>query len=86
MSDSATADVTSPIGLALVTLVVRDYDEAIAWFTKCLRFTLLGVLPASLSPDATDRRQIFIREAPEEEAGGCTESGLQFRFFSGVLS
>ena len=41
MSDSATADELLPIGLALVTLVVRDYDEAIAWFTKCLRFTLV---------------------------------------------
>jgi catechol 2,3-dioxygenase-like lactoylglutathione lyase family enzyme len=28
-------------GIGLVTLVVRDYDDAIAWFTKCLRFTLL---------------------------------------------
>ena len=45
MSDSAAADVTSPIGLTLVTLVVRDYDEAIAWFTKCLRFTLLEDTP-----------------------------------------
>ena len=45
MSDSATADVTSSTGLALVTLVVRDYDEAIAWFTKCLRLTLLEDTP-----------------------------------------
>ena len=45
MSDSAAADVTSSIGLALVTLVVRDYDEAIAWFTKSLRFTLLEDTP-----------------------------------------
>ena len=45
MSDSAAADVTSSTGLALVTLVVRDYDEAIAWFTKCLRFSLLEDTP-----------------------------------------
>ena len=45
MSDYATADESSPIGLTLVTLVVRDYDEAIAWFTKCLRFTLLEDTP-----------------------------------------
>lgn len=32
-------------GLNLVTLVVRDYDDAIAWFTKCLRFTLLEDTP-----------------------------------------
>lgn len=45
MSDSAAADVTSSTGLALVTLVVRDYDEAIAWFTKCVRFSLLEDTP-----------------------------------------
>jgi catechol 2,3-dioxygenase-like lactoylglutathione lyase family enzyme len=38
MHDAATPVVT---GIGLVTLVVRDYDDAIAWFTKCLRFTLL---------------------------------------------
>ena len=45
MSDSAAAQGTSSTGLTLVTLVVRDYDEAIAWFTKCLRFTLLEDTP-----------------------------------------
>ena len=45
MSDSAAADVTSSTGLALVTLVVRDYDEAIAWFTNSLRFRLLEDMP-----------------------------------------
>ena len=45
MSDSAAAEGTSSSGLTLVTLVVRDYDEAIAWFTKCLRFTLLEDTP-----------------------------------------
>ena len=45
MSESATADKSSPIGLTLITLVVRDYDEAIMWFSKCLRFTLLEDTP-----------------------------------------
>ena len=45
MSDSAAANESSSIGLSLVTLVVRDYDEAIAWFTRCLRFTLLEDTP-----------------------------------------
>ena len=45
MLDSAAAEGISSTGLALVTLVVRDYDEAIAWFTKCLRFTLLEDTP-----------------------------------------
>jgi len=41
MLDSAAAEGISSTGLALVTLVVRDYDEAIAWFTRCLRFVVL---------------------------------------------
>ncbi len=45
MSESATADITSPFGLTLITLVVRDYDEAIMWFSKCLQFTLLEDTP-----------------------------------------
>ena len=45
MPDSAAAHVTSSTGLTLITLVVRDYDEAIAWFTKCLRFSLLEDTP-----------------------------------------
>lgn len=28
--------------IALLTLVVRDYDEAIAFFTDALRFTVLA--------------------------------------------
>jgi catechol 2,3-dioxygenase-like lactoylglutathione lyase family enzyme len=35
--------------LALVALVVRDYDEAIAFFTDVLRFSLVEDTP--LSPD-----------------------------------
>jgi len=31
--------------LALVTLVVRDYDEAIAFFTEALRFTVVEDTP-----------------------------------------
>ena len=31
--------------LAAVTLVVRDYDEAIAWFTRVLGYTLLEDTP-----------------------------------------
>lgn len=43
-------DATSGVprfGLSLVTLVVCDYDDAIAWFTTCLRFTLLEDTPLS---------------------------------------
>jgi catechol 2,3-dioxygenase-like lactoylglutathione lyase family enzyme len=31
--------------LALVTLLVRDYDEAISWFTRCLGFDLIEDTP-----------------------------------------
>jgi len=41
MLDSAAAKGISPTGLALVTLVVRDYDDAIEWFTRCLRFVII---------------------------------------------
>jgi catechol 2,3-dioxygenase-like lactoylglutathione lyase family enzyme len=27
--------------LGAISLVVRDYDEAIAWYTRCLRFDLI---------------------------------------------
>lgn len=30
-----------PQNLAMLALLVRDYDEAIDYFTRCLRFTLL---------------------------------------------
>ena len=38
MHDAAAPVVT---GIGLVTLVVRDYDDAIAWFTRCLRFVVI---------------------------------------------
>ena len=38
MHDPAAPEVT---GIGLVTLVVRDYDDAIAWFTRCLRFVVI---------------------------------------------
>lgn len=75
MSDSAAADVTASTGLELVTLVVRDYDEAIAWFTKCLRFTLLEDTPLGdgkrwvrianpeTAPHCSSQRQWVIRKS-----------------------
>jgi catechol 2,3-dioxygenase-like lactoylglutathione lyase family enzyme len=38
MHDPAAPAVT---GISLVTLVVRDYDDAIEWFTRCLRFVVI---------------------------------------------
>ena len=48
--------------LALVALVVRDYDEAIAFFTDVLRFSL--VEDTSLSPD---KRWVVV--APSKSGG-----------------
>lgn len=33
------------LSLAHIALVARDYDEAIAWFTGVLRFTLAADTP-----------------------------------------
>jgi catechol 2,3-dioxygenase-like lactoylglutathione lyase family enzyme len=41
-----------------ITLVVRDYDEAIAWFTKALGFVLL-------EDTRLDARKRWVRVAPE---------------------
>jgi catechol 2,3-dioxygenase-like lactoylglutathione lyase family enzyme len=38
MHDPAAPEVT---GIGVVTLVVRDYDDAIAWFTRCLRLVVI---------------------------------------------
>jgi catechol 2,3-dioxygenase-like lactoylglutathione lyase family enzyme len=38
MHDAVAPEVT---GIGLVTLVVRDYDDAIEWFTRCLRFVVI---------------------------------------------
>jgi len=69
-----------PQSLAHVALVVRDYDEAIAWFTGKLGFTLVAddyqpeqdkrwvlVAPPGAGPDATS---ILLARAstPEQEA------------------
>ncbi len=49
--------------LAHVAIVVRDYDEAIAWYTDALGFTLVEDRPA-----APGKR--FVRVAPR--GGGAT--------------
>jgi catechol 2,3-dioxygenase-like lactoylglutathione lyase family enzyme len=45
-----------------ITLVVRDYDEAIAWFTKTLGFVLL-------EDTRLDAKKRWVRVAPK--AGGA---------------
>jgi len=50
--------------LALVSLVIRDYDEAIAFFTTALRFTLLED-----SPRGQDKRWVVV--APPGASGAA---------------
>ena len=48
--------------LAHLALVVRDYDEAIAWYTRALRFELVEDRP--MGPDKR-----FVRVAPRGGTG-----------------
>ena len=69
-----------PQSLAHIALIVRDYDEAIAWFTQVLGFTLVAdeyqpeqnkrwVLVASPGADANAATLLLARAAtPEQEA------------------
>ena len=46
-----------PLSLAHIALIVRDYDEAIAWFTRKLGFTLL----ADAYQPEQDKRWVIVR-------------------------
>lgn len=50
--------------IASITLVVRDYDEAIAYFTTALRFTLLEDTPLNAG-------KRWVRVAPSAGAGAA---------------
>jgi len=52
--------------IGLVALVVRDYDEAIAWYTQKLRFTLVE----DTYQPAQDKRWVVI--APPGDGGGTS--------------
>ncbi|KAL2866590.1 Glyoxalase/Bleomycin resistance protein/Dihydroxybiphenyl dioxygenase [Aspergillus lucknowensis] len=49
-----------PAGLNLVTLLVHDYDPAIAFFTQTLGFTVLEDKP-SLTNDGRPKRWVVVR-------------------------
>ena len=53
--------------LALVAYLVREYDEAIAWFTQVLGFTLLEDSPRP--GEAPGKR--WVRVAPPDSSGGA---------------
>ena len=48
------------MGIELVSLVVDDYDTAIAWFTSVLGFTLVEDVP-SLTNDGRAKRWVVVR-------------------------
>lgn len=83
-----------PQFLGALTLLVRDYDEAIAWYTGTLGFTLVEdtelapgkrwvlVAPPGASAEVGQTRLLLARAAsPEQEAQiGCQAGGRVFLF------
>jgi catechol 2,3-dioxygenase-like lactoylglutathione lyase family enzyme len=63
-----------PASISTVSLVVRDYDEAIRFFTDCLRFTLTEDTPMGggkrwvvVSPPGEKGASLLLAKAVEEE-------------------
>lgn len=74
--------------LALVTLVVRDYDEAIAYFTQALSFTLIedtdmggGKRWVVVSPDGGSGVLLAKAAKPEQAARVGDQTGGRVAFF-----
>jgi nitroreductase/catechol 2,3-dioxygenase-like lactoylglutathione lyase family enzyme len=75
--------------LSLITLVVRDYDEAIAFFTNALGFALLEDSPLDdgkrwvrVGPREGDAALLLARAAtPEQEAAVGNQTGGRVGFF-----
>jgi catechol 2,3-dioxygenase-like lactoylglutathione lyase family enzyme len=76
-----------PQSLAHIALIVRDYDEAIAWFTGVLGFTLVAdeyqpeqdkrwvlVAPPGAGPDVA-ALLLARASSPEQEAYIDTQAG-----------
>ena len=70
--------------IALITVLVHDYDEAIAFFTGALRFDLLDDTPVSAGkrwvivapPDSSGASLLLAKAAtPEQEARIGDQSG-----------
>ena len=76
--------------IAQVALVVRDYDEAIAWFTRCLQFRLIEDTPLGggkrwvvVAPPGTAGAALLLARAatPEQESRiGNQTGGRVFMF------
>ncbi len=76
--------------LAAVTLVVRDYDEAIAWFTRALGFVLLENTPMDagkrwvrMAPPGDDRVAFLLARAVDDrqQAAIGNQAGGRVAFF-----
>ena len=76
--------------LAHVALLVRDYDEAIAFFTRTLRFRLVEDAPREdgkrwvlvAPPGATETALLLARAAtPEQAAAVGSQAGGRVGFF-----
>jgi len=70
--------------IALLTLLVRDYDEAISFFTNTLRFTVVEDRPLSpakrwvvVAPAASQGASLLLAKAatPEQLAHAGNQSG-----------
>jgi catechol 2,3-dioxygenase-like lactoylglutathione lyase family enzyme len=77
-------------GIAAVTLVVRDYDEAIAWYMKALGFALLedtvmeaGKRWVRIAPRGSDATAILLARAanPAQDAAVGAQTGGRVAFF-----
>ena len=75
--------------LAAVTYIVRDYDEAISWFTECLGFALVEDLALRgdkrwvlvEAMDGGSRLLLAKADGPEQEAAIGKTAGGRVAFF-----
>jgi catechol 2,3-dioxygenase-like lactoylglutathione lyase family enzyme len=75
--------------IALIAIVVRDYDEAISWFTGKLRFELLEDSKVTktkrwvvVAPQGSGTRILLARaDGPEQEARIGDQTGGRVGFF-----
>ena len=75
--------------LAAVTYIVRDYDEAISWFTECLGFALVEDLALGgdkrwvlvEAMDGGSRLLLAKADGPEQEAAIGKAAGGLVAFF-----
>ncbi len=74
--------------ISLVTYLVRDYDEAIAWFEKALGFHLIEDLPQGdkrwvvmAAEPGAETRMLLARAVRDQEAGIGDQAAGRVAFF-----